>query len=118
MYQVLLPVSEMAQATTFYAEQLGFQVTADFGKGEHHWVTLALPGGGPSLVLTTSKGNIQPGWTTLYLSTSDIAALHTDLASKGVAVTDIKDDLLGPGSGVKWFNVADPDGNSWNVAQL
>jgi predicted enzyme related to lactoylglutathione lyase len=115
--QVLLPVAEMAKSKAFYAEQLGFGVTADFGQGEHHWVTLALPGGGPALVLTTSKGNIQPGWMTLYLSTSDVEAWYTELKAKGVNVTEVKDNLYGPGSGVKWFNVIDPDGSTWVVAQ-
>ena len=115
--QILIPVSEMAKAKVFYAEQLGFQVIADFGKGDHHWVTLALPGGGPKLVLTTTQGNIKPGWMTLYLSTSDIETLYNDLKGKGVEVNEVKDDLFGPGSGVKWFNLADPDGNGWIVAQ-
>jgi catechol 2,3-dioxygenase-like lactoylglutathione lyase family enzyme len=115
--QVLMPVSEMAKAKAFYTEQLGFQVTADYGQGDHHWVALALPGGGPSLVLTTTPGNIKPGWVTLYLATSDIEALYNDLTAKGVEVTEIKDDLFGPGSGVKWFSLADPDGNGWIVAQ-
>src|SRR5262249_25848457 len=117
IFQVMMPVSDMAKAKTFYAEQLGFQITADFGQGEHHWVTLALPGGGPALVLTTTQGNIKPGWVTLYLATSNVEALYNDLTAKGVTANEIKDNLFGPGSGVKWFSVADPDGNTWIVAQ-
>ena len=115
--QVLLPVTEMEKAKVFYAEQLGFEIVADFGQGAHHWVTLTLPGGGARLVLTTTQGEVKPGTMTLYLSTATLEALHHDLTAKGAPVQEVKDDLLGPGSGVKWFNTQDPDGNSWVVSQ-
>jgi uncharacterized glyoxalase superfamily protein PhnB len=54
---------------------------------------------------------------TLYVSTSDIEAAYNDLKAKGVKVNEIKDDLYGPGSGVKWFNLHDPDENRWLVVQ-
>jgi predicted enzyme related to lactoylglutathione lyase len=112
-----MAVTEMAPAKAFYTEQLGCQVTQDFGQGDQHWVTLAFPGGGPSLTLSTMHGNMRPGTMRLYLATPDIEALYNDLTAKGVEVTEIKDDLFGPGSGVKWFALHDPDGNVWTVAQ-
>jgi predicted enzyme related to lactoylglutathione lyase len=117
LLMVQMAVTEMAKAKTFYVEQLGFQVTTDFGQGAHHWVTLAFPGGGPSLTLSTMHGNMQPGTMRLYLSTSNIEAYYNDLQAKGAQVNAIKDDLFGPGSGVKWFAIEDPDGNVWTVAQ-
>jgi predicted enzyme related to lactoylglutathione lyase len=47
----------------------------------------------------------------LNFATSDIAAAHKELSAKGAKVSDVKDDLFGPGSGVKWFYLEDPDGN-------
>lgn len=47
----------------------------------------------------------------LYLSTSAIEAMHNELKARGVKVNDLKDDLYGPGSGVKWFDLRDPYGN-------
>lgn len=114
---VMMAVTDMAQAKAFYAEQLGFQVTIDYGQGDQRWVTLQPPGGGPSLTLSTLHGNMRPGTMRLYLATSDIEAMHDALKAKGVKVNDVKDDLYGPGSGVKWFDLRDPDGNLWQVAQ-
>lgn len=114
---VMMAVTEMAQAKAFYAEQLGWSVTTDYGEGDHHWVTLALPGGGALLSLSTLHGQMQPGTMTLYVSTSDIEAAHDELKARGVQVHAVKDDLYGPGSGVKWFDLRDPDGNRWLFAQ-
>src|SRR5215471_14132213 len=112
-----MAVTDMAKAKEFYAQKLGFQVTSDYGQGDHHWVSLAAPGGGASLNLTTMHENMKPGTMKLYLSTPDIEAAYRELEAKGVEVNDVKDDLYGPGSGVKWFGVRDPDGNKWLIVQ-
>jgi predicted enzyme related to lactoylglutathione lyase len=114
---VTISVTDMAKAKVFYAEQLGWTVTQDYGEGAQHWVTLSLPGGGANVTLSTMHGKLEPGTTTLYLSTSDIEAIHSELKAKGADVHDVKDDLYGPGSGVKWFNLSDPDGNRWLMVQ-
>ncbi|GHO60966.1 glyoxalase [Ktedonobacter robiniae] len=112
-----IAVTEMAKAKAFYAEQLGFRVTKDFGQRDQHWVSLELPGGGASLNLTTMHENMQPGTMKLYLATSDLEAAYNELKAKGAKVNEVKDDLYGPGSGVKWFEISDPDGNRWLVVQ-
>jgi catechol 2,3-dioxygenase-like lactoylglutathione lyase family enzyme len=114
---VMMAVTDMAKAKAFYAEQLGFQVTTDYGQGDQHWVTLSLPGGGASLTLSTLHGNMKPGTMRLYLATLNIEAAYNDLKAKDVKVNEVKDDLYGPGSGVKWFDLRDPDGNLWQVVQ-
>jgi len=114
---VLMSVTDMAKAKAFYAEQLGWSVTADYGKGDRHWVTLSLPGGGASLTLSTLHEHMKPATTTLSVSTSNIEAAYNELKAKGVKVNEVKDDLYGPGSGVKWFNLHDPDENRWLVVQ-
>jgi predicted enzyme related to lactoylglutathione lyase len=53
----------------------------------------------------------------LYFATSDIAAAHQELGAKGIKVSEVGDDLFGPGSGVKWFNLEDPDGNRVHLVQ-
>lgn len=112
-----MAVTDMAKTKAFYAEQLGFQVSTDYGQGAHHWVSFELPGGGPTLTLSTMHGNMKPGTMRLYLSTSDIEAAYPQFTAKGVEASDVKDDLYGPGSGVKWFAFSDPDRNAWTVAQ-
>jgi hypothetical protein len=59
---------------------------------------------------------MQPGTMTVYFATSDVSAAHMALSEKGLKVNEIKDDLYGPGSGVKWFSLEDPDGNRVLVA--
>jgi predicted enzyme related to lactoylglutathione lyase len=114
---VMLAVTDMAKAKAFYAEQLGWSVTTDYGQGDHHWVSLDLPGGGASLTLSTMHGKMIPGAMTYYLSTSNIEAAYHEIKAKGVEVNEVKDDLYGPGSGVKWFDLSDPDGNRWLMVQ-
>src|SRR6266480_4136086 len=100
---VMMAVTEMAKAKAFYAEQLGWSVTTDYGQGDRHWVSLEPPGGGASLTLSTMHGKMKPGTMTLYLSTSNIEAAYHELKAKGVKVNEVKYDLHGPASGDKPF---------------
>jgi catechol 2,3-dioxygenase-like lactoylglutathione lyase family enzyme len=118
---VSIAVSDMKKAKEFYAEKLGLEVVTDYRRSDDNWwVTLTPPGGGASITLARSssvKKTTQPGTLSFYFSTSDIAAAHKEFNEKGVKTNDVKDDLYGPGSGVKWFNLDDPDGNQVLVAQ-
>jgi hypothetical protein len=84
----------------------------------HCWVSLGLPEGDVTITLTTFHGNAHPGTMTLWFATSDLNAAHKELGNKGVNVSKIGDDLHGPGSGVKWFNFKDPDGNLIHLEQV
>lgn len=119
---VSVVVSDMAQAKAFYADKLGLDVATDYRQNDDNWwVTLTLPDGGPSITLArssaTSNEPPQPGTLGFYLSTSDIAALHKELAERGAEPGEVQDDLYGPGSGVKFFQMQDPDGNQVTFAQ-
>jgi hypothetical protein len=48
---------------------------------------------------------------------SEIAAAYKELKEKGVNTGEIRDDLYGPGSGVKFIQIQDPDGNLVTIAQ-
>lgn len=113
----MLAVGNMDQAKAFYTEDLGFAVLKDYSAGGNRWVTVVPPGGGLDITLSTYFGNLKPGTMQFYLSTSDIQAAYGDLTAKGVKVKPIADDLYGPGSGVKWFSLLDPDGNQWLIWQ-
>ena len=118
---ISIAVSDMKKAKEFYAEKLGLEVVTDYRRSDDNWwVTLTPPGGGTSITLARSasvKKTTQPGTLSFYLSASDIAAAHKELNEKGVKPNEIQDDLYGPGSGVKWFNLDDPDGNQVLVVQ-
>jgi catechol 2,3-dioxygenase-like lactoylglutathione lyase family enzyme len=107
-----MAVSDMPKAKAFYVDKLGLKVASDHRKDDDNWwVSLTLPEGGASITLTTAHENMKPGTMKLFLATSDLAAAHKELSAKGAKVNEVKNDLFGPGSGVKWFNLEDPDGN-------
>jgi catechol 2,3-dioxygenase-like lactoylglutathione lyase family enzyme len=114
----IIIVSDMPKSKAFYADKLGLKITQDYRQDDDHWwVSLILPEGGVTITLTTYHENIKPGTMTIYFATSDLAAAHKELSNKGVKVNEVKDDLFGPGSGVKWFNLEDPDSNSVYLVQ-
>jgi catechol 2,3-dioxygenase-like lactoylglutathione lyase family enzyme len=119
---VSVVVSDMKKAKEFYAEKLGLKVATDYRRNDDNWwVTLILPGSGASITLarssTTSNEPPKPGTVGFYLSSSNIAAAHKELNEKDVKTSEIRDDLYGPGSGVKFFQLNDPDGNQVTFAQ-
>ncbi len=119
LMMLAIPVNDMPKAKEFYGDKLGLKVTQDYRQDDNHWwVSVALPEGGVTITLTTFHGNGKPGTMTLWFGTSDLKAAHQALADKGVKVTEIKDDLHGPGSGVKWFQFADPEGNWIHLEQI
>jgi catechol 2,3-dioxygenase-like lactoylglutathione lyase family enzyme len=119
---VSVVVSDMKKAKEFYAEKLGLEVATDYRQNDDNWwVTLTFPGGGASITLarssTTDNEPPKPDTMSFYFSTSDIAAAHKELNEKGVKTSEVRNDLYGPGSGVKFFQLKDPDGNQVTFAQ-
>ena len=107
-----LAVSDMPKAKAFYVDTLGLKVTKDYRQDDQNWwVTLTPPEGGVSITLARyGEHIIKPGTVGVYFKTSDVAAAHKELSEEGAKVSDIQDDLFGPGSGVKFFQLEDPDG--------
>jgi len=113
-----MAVNDMPKAKAFYADQLGLKVVSDYRIDDGNWwVGLALPEDGAAMVLTTAHENMKPGTMSLYFATADLARAHQEIGAKGAKAGEIKDDLYGPGSGVKWFNLEDPDGNQVFLVQ-
>ena len=119
---VTVLVSDMKKAKEFYAEKLGLTVTTDYRQNDDNWwVSLTFPGGGASITLartsTTDNEPPKPGTVSFYFSTADVAAAHKELNGKGLKTSEIQDNLYGPGSGVKFFQLKDQDGNLVTFAQ-
>ena len=119
---VSVVVSDMKKAKEFYAEKLGLAVATDYRRNDDNWwVTITFPGGGASTTLarssTTHNEPPKPDTISFYHSTADIGAAHKELNEKGVKTSEVQDDLYGPGSGVKFFQLRDPDGNQVTFAQ-
>lgn len=116
MYNIA--VKDIPKATAFYSDILGLEVTQDYRQDEKNWwITLALPEGGVSITLGLDEEGIKPGKLTTYFATDDITATHKALVEKKVEVSDVQDDLYGPGSGVKFVTLTDPAGNSVLLVQ-
>ncbi len=113
-----LAVSDMPEAKEFYADKLGLQVTTDYRQDDNNWwVSLAMPEGGVTITLTTNHENMQPGAMKIYLTVEDAAAVSKQLSGSNVEISEVKDDLFGPSSGVKWCSLLDPDGNQILLVQ-
>jgi len=112
-----MAVNDMPKAKEFYADTFGLKVVKDYRQDDNNWwVSLNAPEGDVTITLTTHHQHMKPGVMTLYFATSDVASAHKELGDKGVKVGDIMDDLYGPGSGVKFFQLNDPDGNLIHIA--
>lgn len=118
LMMLAIGVNDMPKAKEFYADKLGMKVATDYRQDDDHWwVALTLPEGGIGVTLTTFHDNATPGVMTLWFATSDLNSAHKELKDKGVEVSEIGDDLHGPGSGVKWFNFKDLEGNLIHIEQ-
>lgn len=112
-----MPVNDMPKMKEFYTEKLGFQITSEYRQDDGHWWTsVKVPGDDVAVTFSTFHPNSKSGSMNLYLLAPDIETAHNNLSAKGATPTPITPDLYGPGSGVKWFSVADPEGNMWIVA--
>jgi catechol 2,3-dioxygenase-like lactoylglutathione lyase family enzyme len=112
---VQVPVSDVDRAKAFYVDRVGFhadhdhQVTDDL-----RFVQLTPPGSACSIALGTGLGAMEPGSIEgLQLVVEDIVAARTDLASRGVAVSEVQRYDWG-----LFVFFSDPDGNRWSVQQI
>ncbi|MFG1651316.1 VOC family protein [Micromonospora sp. NPDC049275] len=124
---VIVPVSDVERAKTFYADQLGFVVDHDTViSDEARIVQLTPPGSGCSIVIGTGVvPEMPPGSLRgLQLVVPDLKRAHAELVERGVDVSDIQ--VLGdnpsptphPLDNVGFVFFADPDGNTWGVQQI
>lgn len=124
---VVVPVSDVDRAKTFYADQLGFNVDHDTVINDGmRLVQLTPPGSGCSIVV--GKGvvpEMTPGSLRgLQLVVADLAKARAQLVERGVAVSEIQ--VLGenpapggqPLDNVGFVFFSDPDGNGWAVQQI
>ncbi|QLG10089.1 VOC family protein [Deinococcus sp. D7000] len=126
---VVVPVSDVDRARTFYEAGLGFRVDHDTRMGEtRRIVQLTPPGSGCSIVIGKGLTSMHPGSLQgLQLVVSDLRAAHAQLVQRGVEVGPVQvigaqgtrpatdDDALNF-AGFVFFK--DPDGNGWAVQQI
>lgn len=115
---VVVPVSDLDRAKSFYADRLGFHVDHDKVAGDD-WrvIQLTPPGSGCSIVLGTGIVKAEPGSLKgLQLVVSDLDKAHAQLVERGVEVSEIQELHPADGGRFVWFD--DPDGNSWAVQEI
>jgi catechol 2,3-dioxygenase-like lactoylglutathione lyase family enzyme len=125
---VVVPVSDVERAKSFYAEQLGFRVDHDTRISEgSRIVQLTPPGSGCSIVIGEGEfvPSMEPGSLRgLQLVVPDIHAARAELVSRGVDVGEVV--VVGenprpqpdPLDNVGFVFFSDPDGNGWAVQQI
>jgi catechol 2,3-dioxygenase-like lactoylglutathione lyase family enzyme len=124
---VIVPVSDVDRAKSFYADRLGFNVDHDSRISEgNRIVQLTPPGSGCSIVI--GEGVLPPmppgSLKGLQLVVNDIHKAHAELAERGVDVSDVQ--VIGenprpvpdPLDNVGFVFLSDPDGNGWTVQQI
>ena len=117
---VVVPVTDVERAKSFYTGQLGFNLDTDtWPTPDLHVVHMTPPGSACSVVIgptLVGAGTDLGKGASLQLVVTDIEAARAELAGRGVEVTQIQ--TLAPGDYGKFFFFSDPDGNNWAVQEV
>jgi catechol 2,3-dioxygenase-like lactoylglutathione lyase family enzyme len=117
---VVVPVTDIDRAKSFYLDKLGFHLDADIQPTETMRVVHMTPPGsacsvviGPAVV--TADADLGSG-ARLQLVVADIEAARAELAGRGIEVSAVQ--TLDPRDGGKFVYFTDPDGNNWAVQEV
>jgi predicted enzyme related to lactoylglutathione lyase len=112
---VAIPVSDVDRAKAFYTDQAGFNADYDASPSQEiRFVQLTPPGSACSIAIGKGIVEGEPGSVHgLQLVVPDAEAARSELAGRGVEVSEVQDF---PWGRFVFFN--DPDGNRWSVQQL
>jgi catechol 2,3-dioxygenase-like lactoylglutathione lyase family enzyme len=121
---VLVPVSDVDRAKSFYTEKAGFNLDVDTRVGdEMRVVQMTPPGSACSIGIGTGITDAAPGSVRgTHLVVSDILAARAELVERGVDVSEVRHLESGtwvPGPDPErrdyqsFAEFSDPDGNSW-----
>jgi catechol 2,3-dioxygenase-like lactoylglutathione lyase family enzyme len=117
---VVVPVTDIDRAKSFYLDKLGFRLDADIQPNEQMRVVhMTPPGSACSVVVgpvVVSPGTDLGAGARLQLVVTDIDAARGELAGRGVDVSDVQ--TLDPRDGGKFIFFTDPDGNNWAVQEV
>lgn len=126
---VVVPVSDVDRAKTFYSEQMGFTVDVDHRASEAFRVVQLTPQGSAcSVTIGTGLTPAAPGtYQGLHLVVDDIEAARAELVGRGVEVSEpfhfgaqgqvagLHPDRADYGT---FLSLSDPDGNGWLVQEV
>ena len=111
---IMVPVSDVDRAKTFYTEKIGFHADFDQQVNEKlRFVQLTPPGSACSIAIGMGITSKQPGSLEgLLMVVSDVRAVREELVKRGVDISEID---VQPWADFAYFR--DPDGNSWSLQQ-
>lgn len=109
-----VPVSDPQRAKAFYRDVLGFELIRESPMGpDMTWIQLAPPGQAVTIALVTWFDRMRPGGLQgVMVNTPDIEAEHAALTSRGLELTEIRQEPWG-----RYAMFSDPDGNGWILRQ-
>jgi predicted enzyme related to lactoylglutathione lyase len=124
---VVVPVTDVDRAKTFYIEKAGFDLLVDHSAGDDFRVVQLTPRGSACAIAimrnTAAPGSVQG----LHLVVSDIEAARAELVARGTDVSEMFHfesgrQLPGPDPQRSNYNsflsFNDPDGNGWMVQEV
>ena len=116
---VIVPVSDLDAAISFYRDRVGFDLDHDT-KNEHMHVAQLTPrGSGCSIVVGDLPGQTAMAPGSLHgvqLVVADAQAARAELVGRGVECSEIT--AFDERDGGTFFGFSDPDGNTWAVQQI
>ena len=134
---VVVPVSDVDRAKSFYATTLGFRLHADVaGDNGFRVVQVTPPGSRCSIIFGAHVTDATPGTAQgMILVVHDIDVARADLVGRGVDVSEVFHDIGGvfhhagtdgrvPGrdpesrSYGSFASFSDPDGNGWLLQEI
>ncbi|HKA95698.1 MAG TPA: VOC family protein [Streptosporangiaceae bacterium] len=117
---VVVPVTDIDRAKSFYVGKLGFHLDADTQPTETMRVVhMTPPGSACSVVIGPTRvpeGTDMGSSASMQLVVSDIDAARAELTGRGIEVSAVQ--TLDPRDGGKFAFFTDPDGNNWAVQEV
>jgi catechol 2,3-dioxygenase-like lactoylglutathione lyase family enzyme len=117
---IVLPVTDVDRARSFYVDKLGFSLDADTVPApDFRVVHMTPPGSNCSVVVGPVRYDpADPPATRarFQLVVTDLPAARKELAERGVETSEIQE--LSPLDGGSFAYLADPDGNEWAIQEI
>ena len=105
-----LPTTDIARATAFWRDTMGFEVEVDAPYGESRWVMLRLPGAETLLHLDHVDAIPEQQKPALVLVSPDVDAACEALKSRGIEILQGPDVAPWEPS-TRWAMIHDSEGN-------
>jgi catechol 2,3-dioxygenase-like lactoylglutathione lyase family enzyme len=124
---IVVPVSDVDRAKTFYLDNVGFNLIVDHSAGEDFRVVQVVPPGSACAIAIMKNLDAPGSVKGLHLVVPDIDAARKELVARGTEVSEIYHFVEGqqkpghdPGRGDynSFLDFSDPDGNSWLVQEV